>query len=193
MHATCHSLIPTISCIVLIDCSNVFLIKSLKNKKHTVPLASGLMVLDIALRDSIFSRFHFLHQTSITGNFWVCFMSSFFNSSLQLVVRCLGFDTRVTILGHVQRGGTPSAFDRILVREWTSVCDPCSYVLALGRVAAFSLSTLTDLERLDFMDMCFISLSWGLEQLKRGDWLTILKLWYITISSEISQGSLIIL
>ncbi|XP_048121917.1 ATP-dependent 6-phosphofructokinase, platelet type isoform X1 [Alosa alosa] len=31
-----------------------------------------------------------------------------------LVVRCLGFDTRVTILGHVQRGGTPSAFDRIL-------------------------------------------------------------------------------
>uniref|UniRef100_A0A669EG51 Phosphofructokinase, platelet n=1 Tax=Oreochromis niloticus TaxID=8128 RepID=A0A669EG51_ORENI len=31
-----------------------------------------------------------------------------------LVVRRLGFDTRVTILGHVQRGGTPSAFDRIL-------------------------------------------------------------------------------
>ncbi|XP_075994126.1 ATP-dependent 6-phosphofructokinase, platelet type isoform X2 [Genypterus blacodes] len=31
-----------------------------------------------------------------------------------LVVNCLGFDTRVTILGHVQRGGTPSAFDRIL-------------------------------------------------------------------------------
>uniref|UniRef100_A0A8C5SWL9 6-phosphofructokinase type C n=1 Tax=Laticauda laticaudata TaxID=8630 RepID=A0A8C5SWL9_LATLA len=31
-----------------------------------------------------------------------------------LVVNRLGFDTRVTILGHVQRGGTPSAFDRIL-------------------------------------------------------------------------------
>ncbi|XP_028289649.1 ATP-dependent 6-phosphofructokinase, platelet type-like isoform X4 [Gouania willdenowi] len=31
-----------------------------------------------------------------------------------LVVRNLGFDTRVTILGHVQRGGTPSGFDRIL-------------------------------------------------------------------------------
>ncbi|XP_038654241.1 ATP-dependent 6-phosphofructokinase, platelet type-like isoform X1 [Scyliorhinus canicula] len=31
-----------------------------------------------------------------------------------LVVKRLGFDTRVTILGHVQRGGTPSAFDRIL-------------------------------------------------------------------------------
>lgn len=34
---------------------------------------------------------------------------------MQLVVQRLGFDTRVTILGHVQRGGTPSAFDRILV------------------------------------------------------------------------------
>lgn len=33
----------------------------------------------------------------------------------QLVVTQLGYDTRVTILGHVQRGGTPSAFDRILV------------------------------------------------------------------------------
>lgn len=35
--------------------------------------------------------------------------------SSQLVVKRLGYDTRVTILGHVQRGGTPSAFDRILV------------------------------------------------------------------------------
>lgn len=34
----------------------------------------------------------------------------------QLVVQRLGFDTRVTVLGHVQRGGTPSAFDRVLVR-----------------------------------------------------------------------------
>lgn len=31
-----------------------------------------------------------------------------------LVVSRLGYDTRVTVLGHVQRGGTPSAFDRIL-------------------------------------------------------------------------------
>uniref|UniRef100_A0A4W5MDK2 Phosphofructokinase, muscle b n=1 Tax=Hucho hucho TaxID=62062 RepID=A0A4W5MDK2_9TELE len=31
-----------------------------------------------------------------------------------LVSKKLGFDTRSTVLGHVQRGGTPSAFDRIL-------------------------------------------------------------------------------
>ena len=26
----------------------------------------------------------------------------------------IGYETRITILGHVQRGGSPSAFDRIL-------------------------------------------------------------------------------
>jgi len=31
-----------------------------------------------------------------------------------IISKNLGFDTRATILGHVQRGGTPSAFDRIL-------------------------------------------------------------------------------
>jgi len=31
-----------------------------------------------------------------------------------IVSKQLGFDTRATVLGHVQRGGTPSAFDRIL-------------------------------------------------------------------------------
>uniref|UniRef100_A0A2K6ELX8 Phosphofructokinase, liver type n=1 Tax=Propithecus coquereli TaxID=379532 RepID=A0A2K6ELX8_PROCO len=34
-----------------------------------------------------------------------------------LVVQRLGYDTRVTVLGHVQRGGTPSAFDRVLSFE----------------------------------------------------------------------------
>lgn len=29
----------------------------------------------------------------------------------------LKHDTRVTLLGHVQRGGTPSAFDRNMVRN----------------------------------------------------------------------------
>ncbi len=31
-----------------------------------------------------------------------------------MVIEKLGFDTRVTVLGHVQRGGNPSAFDRLL-------------------------------------------------------------------------------
>ncbi|CAI9569532.1 unnamed protein product [Staurois parvus] len=40
----------------------------------------------------------------------------------ELVVSQLGFDTRVTILGHVQRGGTPSAFDRILASRMGVEC-----------------------------------------------------------------------
>lgn len=34
----------------------------------------------------------------------------------KVVVDKLQQDTRITVLGHVQRGGAPSAFDRILVR-----------------------------------------------------------------------------
>jgi 6-phosphofructokinase 1 len=30
------------------------------------------------------------------------------------IERCTGIETRVTVLGHVQRGGTPTAFDRVL-------------------------------------------------------------------------------
>ncbi|KAG8573495.1 hypothetical protein GDO81_012431 [Engystomops pustulosus] len=48
-----------------------------------------------------------------------------------LVVSRLGFDTRVTILGHVQRGGTPSAFDRILASRMGVEC-----VLALLEATA---------------------------------------------------------
>lgn len=33
----------------------------------------------------------------------------------KVVVDELAQDTRITVLGHVQRGGNPSAFDRVLV------------------------------------------------------------------------------
>lgn len=35
----------------------------------------------------------------------------------QVVVDNLKQDTRITVLGHVQRGGSPSAFDRVLVSD----------------------------------------------------------------------------
>lgn len=37
----------------------------------------------------------------------------------QVVVDNLKQDTRITVLGHVQRGGAPSAFDRVLVNKHT--------------------------------------------------------------------------
>ena len=35
----------------------------------------------------------------------------------QEIERRTGIETRVTILGHVQRGGTPTAFDRVLAPQ----------------------------------------------------------------------------
>ena len=37
----------------------------------------------------------------------------------------LGFDLRVTTLGHVQRGGTPSAFDRLLATRLAAAAVDC--------------------------------------------------------------------
>ena len=37
----------------------------------------------------------------------------------------LGFDLRVTTLGHVQRGGTPSAFDRLLATRFAAAAIDC--------------------------------------------------------------------
>jgi len=34
------------------------------------------------------------------------------------IERRTGFETRVTVLGHIQRGGTPNAFDRVLATRF---------------------------------------------------------------------------
>jgi ATP-dependent phosphofructokinase / diphosphate-dependent phosphofructokinase len=36
----------------------------------------------------------------------------------QEIERRTGFETRATVLGHVQRGGTPTAFDRVLATRF---------------------------------------------------------------------------
>ena len=46
------------------------------------------------------------------------------DSVKKVIVDKLEIDTRVTVLGHVQRGGAPSAFDRILGCRWErDFCD----------------------------------------------------------------------
>ncbi|XP_063467117.1 ATP-dependent 6-phosphofructokinase, platelet type isoform X4 [Symphalangus syndactylus] len=62
----------------------------------------------------------------------------------ELVVTQLGYDTRVTILGHVQRGGTPSAFDRILTQDVQKAMDERRFQDAVrlrGRSFAGNLNT----------------------------------------------------
>uniref|UniRef100_A0A183B2K7 6-phosphofructokinase n=1 Tax=Echinostoma caproni TaxID=27848 RepID=A0A183B2K7_9TREM len=60
----------------------------------------------------------------------------------QLIVSELGFDTRITVLGHVQRGGRPSAFDRILG----------------SRMGAEAVLALMDADRNRDLPACVISL-----------------------------------
>ena len=47
-----------------------------------------------------------------------------------------GFDTRVTILGHVQRGGTPVAFDRILATRFGIAATEAMLAGRLGTMMA---------------------------------------------------------
>ena len=47
-----------------------------------------------------------------------------------------GFETRVTILGHVQRGGTPTAFDRILATRFGVAAIDAAHAGASGQMVA---------------------------------------------------------
>ena len=68
----------------------------------------------------------------------------------KVVVDELQMDTRITVLGHVQRGGAPSAFDRVLgcrmgaeavlaLMDATPESEPCVVSLAgnLGYILLF--------------------------------------------------------
>ena len=48
-----------------------------------------------------------------------------------------GFETRVTILGHIQRGGTPTAFDRVLATRFGIAAIEAVHDGAFGQMVAF--------------------------------------------------------
>jgi 6-phosphofructokinase 1 len=47
-----------------------------------------------------------------------------------------GFDTRVTVLGYVQRGGTPTAFDRVLATRFGIAAIDAVHDRAFGQMVA---------------------------------------------------------
>jgi ATP-dependent phosphofructokinase / diphosphate-dependent phosphofructokinase len=47
-----------------------------------------------------------------------------------------GFETRVTILGHIQRGGTPTAFDRVLATRFGIAAIDAVHDRAFGQMVA---------------------------------------------------------
>ncbi len=61
------------------------------------------------------------------------------------IERRTGFETRVTILGHVQRGGTPVAFDRVLATRFG--------VAAMDAAAGGRLGTMVGLRGTDIVEV----------------------------------------
>jgi 6-phosphofructokinase 1 len=55
------------------------------------------------------------------------------------------YDIRVTVLGHVQRGGTPSSTDRVLATRFGAAAVRLIAQGKLGRMVALRGETLTDL------------------------------------------------
>ena len=50
--------------------------------------------------------------------------------------RLTGFETRVTVLGHLQRGGTPTAFDRVLATRFGVAAVDLAAAGRFGEMAA---------------------------------------------------------
>jgi len=53
-----------------------------------------------------------------------------------------GFETRVTILGHIQRGGTPTAFDRVLATRFGVAAIDCVHDGGFGEMVALQGSEI---------------------------------------------------
>lgn len=61
---------------------------------------------------------HFLVKTNRVDEFGHQQLGGIGNFIAEEIERLTGFETRVTILGHVQRGGSPTAFDRVLATRF---------------------------------------------------------------------------
>lgn len=82
----------------------------------------------------------------------------------EVIVKKTGQDTRITVLGHVQRGGSPSAFDRILgsrmgaeavlaLLEATPDSQAC--VVSLDGNQAVRVPLMQCVERVSRLGFCF--------------------------------------
>ena len=58
------------------------------------------------------------------------------NSVAEQIEALTGFETRVTILGHIQRGGTPTAFDRVLATRFGIAAIDAVHAGAFGTMVA---------------------------------------------------------
>lgn len=62
------------------------------------------------------------------------------------IEKATGFETRVTILGHLQRGGSPSAFDRILATRMGNYAVELAKKRKFGRMITFKCNKIDSVE-----------------------------------------------
>ncbi|MBM3677274.1 MAG: 6-phosphofructokinase [Actinobacteria bacterium] len=60
------------------------------------------------------------------------------------IARATGYETRVTVLGHVQRGGTPTARDRVLATRFGLLAARLAHESRFGRMAALRGDRVVD-------------------------------------------------
>jgi 6-phosphofructokinase 1 len=60
------------------------------------------------------------------------------------IERRTGYETRVTILGHVQRGGTPNAYDRVLATRYGVAAIDLLHAGGYGRMVSLAGGLITD-------------------------------------------------
>lgn len=62
----------------------------------------------------------------------------------KLIEKETGFETRATILGHIQRGGSPSAFDRVLATRFGVMAADLVHEKKFGRMVALQGNKVVD-------------------------------------------------
>ncbi|HWH54068.1 MAG TPA: 6-phosphofructokinase, partial [Gaiellaceae bacterium] len=60
-----------------------------------------------------------------------------------------GYETRVTVLGHVQRGGSPTARDRVLATRFGLEAADLAHAQKFGRMAALHGDRIVDVSLAD--------------------------------------------
>jgi 6-phosphofructokinase 1 len=62
----------------------------------------------------------------------------------KLIERETGYETRATVLGHIQRGGSPTAFDRVLATRFGIAATDLVHQRKFGRMVALSGNQIVD-------------------------------------------------
>ncbi len=62
----------------------------------------------------------------------------------KLIEKHTGYETRTTVLGHIQRGGSPTAFDRVLATRFGVAATNLVHEKKFGRMVSLSGNTIKD-------------------------------------------------